>query len=167
MTEQPAARRMPIAVGLAILLITLVSIGSVAMFLYLLYIAFIAERSVRPEESFFIFFSPLIALIRDRLGSPAPSLLGAQRRSRADRHPVLARHLLRRDRRRHVRRRSVRRNGSLGDGTLRRRHQCALRERLKRLESGRHRRLSVFHSARTFLPQCETAVQRRKEPLPK
>jgi hypothetical protein len=63
MTEPPAARRMPIAVGLAILLITLVSIGSVAMFLYLLYIAFIAERSVRPEEIFFIFFSPLIALI--------------------------------------------------------------------------------------------------------
>jgi hypothetical protein len=63
MTEQPAARRMPIAVGLAIVLITLISIGSVSMFLYLLYIALIAERSVRPEEIFFMFFSPLIALI--------------------------------------------------------------------------------------------------------
>jgi len=63
MTEQPAARRIPIAVGLAIVLITLVSIGSALMLLYLLYIAFIAERSVRPEEIFFMFFSPLIALI--------------------------------------------------------------------------------------------------------
>ena len=54
---------MPIAVGLAIVLITLVAIGSASMFLYLLYIAFIAERSVRPEEIFFMFFSPLIALI--------------------------------------------------------------------------------------------------------
>jgi hypothetical protein len=63
MTEQPAAHRMPIAVGLAIFVITLVAIGSVSMFLYLLYIAFIAERSVRPEEIFFMFFSPLLALI--------------------------------------------------------------------------------------------------------
>jgi hypothetical protein len=63
MTEQPAARRMPIAVGLAIVLITLVSIGSASMFLYLLYIAFIAERSVQPEEIFFLFFSPLMALV--------------------------------------------------------------------------------------------------------
>ena len=63
MTEQPAARRTPIAVGLAIVLITLVAIGSVSMFLYLLYIAFIGERSVRPEEIFFMFFSPLLALI--------------------------------------------------------------------------------------------------------
>jgi hypothetical protein len=62
MTEQPATRRIPIAVGLAIVLIALVAIGSVATFLYLLYIAFVAERSVRPEEIFFVFFSPLIAL---------------------------------------------------------------------------------------------------------
>ncbi len=63
MTEQPAARRMPIAVGLAIVLLTLVAVGSALMLLYLLYIAFIAERSVRPEETFFVFFSPLFALI--------------------------------------------------------------------------------------------------------
>jgi hypothetical protein len=63
MTEQPAARRIPIAVGLAIALITLVAVGSVALFLYLLYIAFIAVKSVQPEEIFFVFFSPLLALI--------------------------------------------------------------------------------------------------------
>src|SRR5438046_2039521 len=63
MTEQPAARSMPIAVGLAIVLLTLVAVGSASMFFYLLYIAFIAERSVRPEEIFFVFFSPLLALI--------------------------------------------------------------------------------------------------------
>jgi hypothetical protein len=61
MTEQPAARRMPIAVGLAIVLITLVSIGSALLFVYLLYIAFIAERSVGPEEIFLVLFSPLLA----------------------------------------------------------------------------------------------------------
>jgi hypothetical protein len=63
MTEQPAARRMPIAAGLAIVFITLLSIASVAMFLYLLYVAFIAERSVGPGEIFFMFFSPVLALI--------------------------------------------------------------------------------------------------------
>ena len=63
MTEQPAAHRMPIVVGLAIVLIALLSIGSVAMFLYLLYIAFIGERSIRPDDIFFMFFSPVLALI--------------------------------------------------------------------------------------------------------
>jgi hypothetical protein len=63
MAEQPAARRMPIAVGLAIALITLVAVGSVAIFLYLLYIVFIAVKSVQPEEIFFVVFSPLLALI--------------------------------------------------------------------------------------------------------
>jgi hypothetical protein len=62
MTEQPAARRIPIAVGLAIALITLVALGSVAIFLYLLYIVFIAVKSVQPEEIFFVLFSPALAL---------------------------------------------------------------------------------------------------------
>jgi hypothetical protein len=63
MSEQPATRRMPVVVWFAIVFIALLSLGSVAMFLYLLYLAFIAERSVGPGEIFFMFFSPVLALV--------------------------------------------------------------------------------------------------------